>query len=244
MFRRFAKEDVEKFKKKMTVSDNNEVIGKDMHELTERTQRIVEGSHFSMREYNLKLDDIINDQRKIVYDLRNRVLDGKENFSILKTMIADAVEFIIEDTLPEDLDIQSQHIESIEKSLSRFLKTEVSIPAQTTKRKRIDDAVQPAIDDLLERIESFSTHTRINRTIPAVMKTFIDQMWVKHLESMTHLKEGIGLRSYQQEDPMRIYAREGLELFGGNFQRMRYSIASELIGFIDLLEKEAKEEQK
>lgn len=244
MFRRFAKEDVEKFKKKMVVSDNNEVTGKDVHELTERTQRIVEGSHFSMREYNLKLDDIINDQRKIVYDLRNRVLDGKENISILKSMISDAAEFIIEDTLPEDLDIQTQHIESIEKSLSRFLKTEVSIPEQTTKRKKIDEAVQPAIDDLLERIETFSEHKRVDRTIPAVMKTFIDQMWVKHLESMTHLKEGIGLRSYQQEDPMRIYAREGLELFGDNFQRMRYSIASELIGFIDLLEKEAKEEQE
>ena len=53
-------------------------------------------------------------------------------------------------------------------------------------------------------------------------------MWVKHLEQMAHLKEGIGLRRYQQEDPMRIYQREGLELFGKNYQELRRKIVEEL----------------
>ena len=84
MFKRFAKEDVEKFMKKISTNKDGEIANKEVHELTARTQRIVEGSHFSMREYNLKLDDVINDQRKIVYDLRNRVLNGNENTHLLK----------------------------------------------------------------------------------------------------------------------------------------------------------------
>lgn len=68
--------------------------------------------------------------------------------------------------------------------------------------------------------------------IPKVMLSFIDHMWVRHLEQMAHLKEGIGLRHYQQEDPMRIYQREGLELFGKNYQELRRKIVEELVTFM------------
>jgi len=61
-------------------------------------------------------------------------------------------------------------------------------------------------------------------------------MWVKHLEQMAHLKEGIGFRQYQQEDPMRIYQREGLELFGKNYQEVRRAIVEELVVFMKSLE--------
>ena len=63
MYRRFAKDELEKFLKKVTTDENGLVLNPEVDELTERTQRIVEGAHYSMREYNLKLDDVINDQR-------------------------------------------------------------------------------------------------------------------------------------------------------------------------------------
>lgn len=238
MFIRFAKEEVEKFDKKISVSEIGEVLNKDVHELTERTQRIVEGSHFSMREYNLKLDDVINDQRKIIYDLRNRILDGNENFQLLKTMIADAADFLISDTLPEDGDYEPVHLQKLQIELEKLLKLPVELPLNTNKRKKIDEAIAPALEQTNQLIDSYTDNKRVDATIPAVMKSYIDEMWVKHLETMSHLKEGIGLRSYQQEDPMRIYQREGLELFAGNFQNLRYSISNELLSFLHMLEKE------
>lgn len=238
MFKRFAKEDVEKFEKKISLSEEGEILNKDVHELTERTQRIVEGSHFSMREYNLKLDDVINDQRKIIYDLRNRVLEGNEHFDLLKMMVADAADFLISDTLPEDGDYEPVHLQKLQAELEKLLKQPVELPHNASKRKKIDEAVAPALEKTNQLIEAFADNKRVDATIPAVMKSYIDQMWVKHLETMSHLKEGIGLRSYQQEDPMRIYQREGLELFAGNFQGLRYSISSELLGFLHMLEKE------
>ncbi|MCJ1906975.1 accessory Sec system translocase SecA2 [Planococcus ruber] len=241
MFKRFAKEETEKFMKKMTTDKNGEITNKDVHELTDRTQRIVEGSHFSMREYNLKLDDVINEQRKIVYGLRNRVLNGNENTHLLKDIVADAADFIISESLPEDEDYTAAHLRDLEHSLQQLLGPEVALSVKLDKRKKVDAAVKPVLDSVNELIEAYADNERVMATIPFVMKSYIDQMWVKHLESMSHLKEGIGLRSYQQEDPMRIYQREGLELFAGNFQNLRYSIASELLGFLHMLENEEKE---
>lgn len=238
MFKRFAKEDVEKFDKKISAAENGEILNKEVHELTERTQRIVEGSHFSMREYNLKLDDVINDQRKIVYDLRNRVLSGNEHFQLLKTMIADAADFLISDTLPEHQDYEPAHMQKLHNELEKLLKQPIVLPNLPTKRKKIDEAIAPALEKTTQLIDSYTDNKRVDATIPVVMKSYIDQMWIKHLETMSHLKEGIGLRSYQQEDPMRIYQREGLELFAGNFQNLRYSISNELLSFLHMLEKE------
>ena len=241
MFKRFAKEDVEKFMKKISTNKDGEIANKEVHELTARTQRIVEGSHFSMREYNLKLDDVINDQRKIVYDLRNRVLNGNENTHLLKNMVADAADFIISESMTEDQEYSPALMRDLEHSLRQLLGSDVVIPENLDKRKKVDAAVKPALEAVNELIESYADNERVMTTIPFVMKSYIDQMWVKHLETMSHLKEGIGLRSYQQEDPMRIYQREGLELFAGNFQNLRYSIASELLGFLHMLENEDKE---
>ena len=88
MFKRFAKDEIEKFQKKVNVDEDGLVLNPEVDELTERTQRIVEGAHYSMREYNLKLDDVINDQRKVIYTLRDKVLEGEDVLDQLKTMLS------------------------------------------------------------------------------------------------------------------------------------------------------------
>ena len=243
MFKRFAKEDVEKFEKKMKTDKLGEITNKEIHELTDRTQRIVEGSHFSMREYNLKLDDVINEQRKIVYGLRNRVLTGQENLELVHGMVRDAADYVISETLPEDDDIQLVHLVSIKQDLQHLLGEPISVPEKASKRKEIDVAVEPYLESISALILAGQDDEKVLRTIQLVMQTQIDAMWVKHLESMAHLKEGIGLRSYQQEDPMRIYQKEGLELFAANFQNLRYSIASEILGFLRNLNRREKEQK-
>ena len=105
MFKRFAKEEVEKFRKKMTTNDVGRIENKEVNELIERTQRIVEGAHFSMREYNLKLDDVINDQRRVIYNLRDRVLRNEDLLALLITMMNETIDFAVRDNAPEDKDV-------------------------------------------------------------------------------------------------------------------------------------------
>lgn len=236
MFKRFAKEDVEKFNKKMTVNEIGRINNKEVRELIDRTQRIVEGAHFSMREYNLKLDDVINDQRGVIYSLRDGVLRNEDLIGHLKKMLDETVDFAVRDNAPEDLDIMEWDFDKMERTVNSLFLTPVTIDRQESKVSRILASLQPQLDELNQMIESYEENEQMMNVIPQVMLPFIDRMWVKHLEQMAHLKEGIGLRHYQQEDPMRIYQREGLELFGKNFQELRRSIVEELVIFMKSLE--------
>lgn len=232
MFKRFAKDDVEKFRKKMTANEIGRVQNKEVNELIDRTQRIVEGAHFSMREYNLKLDDVINDQRRVIYDLRDKVLRNENILEHLVTMMYETVDFAVRENAPEDKDVVEWDFDKIERTVNSLFLTPVTIDRDETKVKKILDSLDAPVKELKAVIESFEQNEQMMAIIPKVMLGFIDHTWVRHLEQMAHLKEGIGLRHYQQEDPMRIYQREGLELFGKNYQELRRKIVEELVTFM------------
>lgn len=242
MFRRFAKEDVEKFKKKMTVDEKKLVLNKDVQELIDRTQRIVEGAQFSMRQYNLQLDDVINDQRKIMYTLRNKVLHQEDIIDIIQKLLADAIDFAIRENADEGLGHEEWNWDEIENTLNSIFPEKIVLDRSVTKTKQIFDQVEPSHLQLKEFIQSFENDESVIATSQQVMLNYIDRMWINHLAQMTYLKEGIGLRSYQGEDPMRIYQREGLKLFGKNFQELRRQIVSELAAFMKIRRNEEETE--
>lgn len=236
MFKRFAKDDVEKFLKKMRTNNEGLILNSEINELIDRTQRIVEGAQFSMREYNLKLDDVINDQRHIIYGLRDNVLKGDNLIERLQQMLHELVDFSIRDHVNEDKSSTEWDFDAIEQTLNTIYLTPVKLNRETTKINTIFEEVEAGYVQLKEVIEKYASNDNIQQIIPRFMLGAIDQMWIKHLEAMTHLKEGIGLRHYQQEDPMRIYQKEGLELFGKNYQELRRSIIKEILQFIKSLE--------
>lgn len=236
MFRRYAKDEVEKFSAKMVVNEQGIIQNKDAQELINRTQRIVEGSQYGMREYNLKLDDVINDQRTVIYGLRDKILAGEDLMGELKKMLRETVEFAVLDAAPEEISSIEWNYDQMESSLNSLFNTPVTIDREAGKVKQILADIQPSEQELLNRIEQFAENEQVIAVLPQIMLSYIDSGWVKHLEVMAHLKEGIGLRHYQQEDPMRIYQREGLELFGKNFQELRRSIIIEITGFMKQIE--------
>lgn len=241
MFRRYAKDDLEKFVQKVKTDSLGQVQNKEVHELIDRTQRIVEGAQFSMREYNLKLDDVINEQRRVIYSLRNRVLENQDLLTQVKTMLDETIDYVIGESCSDDELTEHWDFERIQATVNQLVLEPVSIDFTLQKSKDIYKEIKPSLDNLKIFMDSFEDNEEVMKTVPSVMLSYIDSTWVHHLESMTRLKEGIGLRAYQQEDPMRIYQREGLELFAMNYQELRRSIATELIGFMKLIA--TKEEQ-
>ncbi|PIC70947.1 accessory Sec system translocase SecA2 [Sporosarcina sp. P16b] len=243
MYIRFSPEELEKFLTKVRTDENGKVLNPEVDELTERTQRIVEGAHFSMREYNLKLDDVINDQREVIYSLRNRVLEGEDIFDKLKTMLSETVEFVVLDSCPENEIADNWDFDRIERTMNALLLTPVNLPNSVDRTADIMKEYDEEMAELFAFIDTFTDNEQVSQLLPQVMLSYIDTMWVKHLEVMTRLKEGIGLRSYGQEDPMRIYQREGLQLFAKHYQRLRRDIASEIIAFMKQLNTEQEVSQ-
>ncbi|PGU46365.1 accessory Sec system translocase SecA2 [Bacillus cereus] len=226
MLKRFAQEEVEKLNKSLKTDETGLILTSKVHDFVNRTQLICEGSHFSMREYNLKLDDVINDQRNVIYKLRNNLLQEDINMiEIIIPMIDHAVEaiskqYLLEGMLPEEWDF-ARLTENINKILPV-----TNMPSLSANNVHSPEDLQSVLKETLslykERVNELNSHTDLQQSLRYVALHFLDQNWVNHLDAMTHLKEGIGLRQYQQEDPTRLYQKEGLDIFlytYGNFEK-------------------------
>ncbi|MGN4444757.1 accessory Sec system translocase SecA2 [Bacillus cereus group sp. MYBK79-1] len=226
MLKRFAQEEVEKFNKSLKTDETGLILTSKVHDFVNRTQLICEGSHFSMREYNLKLDDVINDQRNVIYKLRNNLLQEDTNMiEIIIPMIDHAVEaiskqYLLEGMLPEEWDFAR-----LTENINEILPV-TNMPSLSANNVHSPEDLQSVLKETLslykERVNELNSHTDLQQSLRYVALHFLDQNWVNHLDAMTHLKEGIGLRQYQQEDPTRLYQKEGLDIFlytYGNFEK-------------------------
>lgn len=224
MFQRFAHEEVEKLAKNLKTDETGLILNKTIHEFVDRIQRIVEGENYAMREYNLKMDDVINEQRNVVYHIRNKVLTTENRIEMVIPMIQDTVEKIIEaycikELLPEEWDLPKLNAE-----LNQVLATDslALTPQNVSDIIDVKEQARIVFEQYIERLQSLSEDVNLQRTLQQVMTIIIDRNWVNHLENMVRLKEGIGLKQYKQEDPMRQYQFEGLEIFQhmyDNFER-------------------------
>lgn len=226
MLKRFAHEEVEKFNKSLKADETGLILTSKVHDFVNRTQLICEGSHFSMREYNLKLDDVINDQRNVIYKLRNNLLQEDTNMiEIIIPMIDHAVEAISKQYLLEGMLPEEWNFASLTANINEILPVE-NMPSLSANNVHSPEDLQSVLKETLslykERVNELTSHTDLQESLRYVALHFLDQNWVNHLDAMTHLKEGIGLRQYQQEDPTRLYQKEGLDIFlytYGNFEK-------------------------
>ncbi|PGZ61816.1 accessory Sec system translocase SecA2 [Bacillus cereus] len=217
MIQRFAGEKVDKLKKSLKVDTDGLILTQKIHDFVNRTQLICEGGHYGIREFNLKLDDVTNDQRNVIYKLRNNLLDAETNMieivipMIEHTISAVAQRYLIEGMLPEEWDYKS-----LTEELKALLADE-EIPSLTANNiHSIEDlhiALKDTISNHVERIKTLENNTSAQHALRQLGLHFLDSNWTNHLSAMQHLKEGIGLRQYQQEDPIRLYQKEGLEIF-------------------------------
>ncbi|BCD09875.1 accessory Sec system translocase SecA2 [Bacillus cereus] len=236
MIQRYAGEDVEKLKKSLKIDENGLILNNKIYDLINRTQLICEGSHFSMREYNLKLDDVINDQRNVVYKLRNNLLNEEVNMieivipMIKNTLTVIAKDHLLEGMLPEEWDFTR-----LVEDLKAVLSTE-EIPALSANNVHSAEDLQELLKDTLtsyiERVNALESDADAQQVLRQISLHFLDSGWTSHLSAMQHLKEGFGLRQYQQEDPARLYQKEGFEIFLHTFSHFEKEVALYLARYI------------
>ena len=244
MFRRFAGEEVEKLQKKLQADADGLVTNKIIPEFIDRTQRIVEGTYYSMREYNLKLDDIINEQRNIIYSLRNRIISGEDLIELASQLTSLAIKNEIEHIAVEGVDPEDWNIHALETTLKELLaNSELSLPSAVRTEQDLHDFVAPLEKVYIEQLQEQEADDNFLRSLKYTMIGTLDRQWVTHIELMTRLKEGIGLRSYQQEDPLRIYQKEGLELFTHSYNNIAKYIAFEAAHLVNLAREASQQEE-
>jgi preprotein translocase subunit SecA len=229
MFRRFAKEETEKWIKKAKTDENGEILNKDIHEFVNRVQRICEGTNFSIREYNLKLDDVLNDQRTAIYRLRNRILENDRLIPLMIDMLREYVSYEIEQHCPIEMLPEEWNLGELSERLHEIIPfPAVQFSENINDIEDVKSSVQHSLEQYIHYLETMDDAERVLSEIRPSLLSIIDYHWLNHLDAMERLKEGIGLRHYSQEDPIRQYQREGFELFVYTYRQIEADVCRRL----------------
>jgi preprotein translocase subunit SecA len=193
----------------------------------ENAQSKVEGHNFEIRKHLLEYDDVMNQQREVIYQQRRKALLENNLKPVIIEMIEDKTydivdEFIIEKTPVKQWDLKG--LETRIKKVFNFnpdLKTAIK---DNYSPEQLSETLFDHIKKLYDQRE-MSIGMDITREIEKhlILQT-VDTRWKEHLLSMDHLKEGIGLRGYAQQDPLRIYKKEGFDMFHGLMERIKEEI--------------------
>ncbi|NEU30274.1 accessory Sec system translocase SecA2 [bacterium LRH843] len=228
MLLRFGQEDIEKFEQTIKTDEHGLILNNDVTELVDRLQRACEDQNYSAREYTLKLDDVINEQRSVIYTLRNRILEQEDAAALITPMIESTVEEYIEKYCPKELIPEEWHLSELVQYLQQVLPALEPFTEHPDDIDEVKAHVEPAMTVAKETLEQLCESEDGKRAAKQILLMNIDFHWQQHLEEMSRLKEGIGLRSYSQEDPMRIYTREGFELFKIMYHALERDVSIQL----------------
>ncbi|MGA0877964.1 MAG: preprotein translocase subunit SecA [Ilumatobacteraceae bacterium] len=209
--------------------DDEAIEHKMVTKAIERAQSTVEQRNAEIRKNVLKYDEVMNEQRKVIYKRRDQILDGTDLKVAALEYLAEAVDSLIETHCVSDAD-EEWDIEGLVKELKTFWPNEVSEPQLLTCRStdQMYDVVMADASAYYERREEELTAAVMRDVERQVMLRIIDQRWREHLEEMDYLQEGINLRAMGQKDPLAEWQREGYEMFGS----MMKGIAQDFVRYV------------
>jgi len=231
LMRLFSPDRIVSVMDKLGAQDGDVIQHRMITKSIERAQKKVEAHNFSIRKHLLEYDDVMNKQREVVYELRNKALRGKN----LKEKVLQMVDEFVEDSIDLYTDEKSYAEEwnwdELRLSFMKTMLLNIDIsPEQMPgmKRDELEDKLKHAARNIYERKEqSFGDELMRQLERFAVLKV-IDERWKENLYEIDQIKEGINLRAYGQKDPLIEYKKEAFNLF----QDMLVKINEEALSFI------------
>ncbi len=190
----------------------------------ENAQSKVEGHNFEIRKQLIEYDDVMNQQREIIYRQRRQALKEGDLKSEIMEMIEEKAMDIMDRFQDDKLPMEEWDWEGISDAVKRqfdFSITFDSLSTQTDDKKDVFQSIADQAMALYAAKEALIGETDTRQLERYIMLQTVDTLWKEHLLNMDHLKEGIGLRSYAQQNPLIIYKKEGYEMFQGLIARIR-----------------------
>ncbi|MEO6653912.1 MAG: preprotein translocase subunit SecA [Ilumatobacteraceae bacterium] len=222
--------------------DEDEAIeAKMVTKAIERAQTTVETKNAEIRKNVLKYDEVMNEQRKVIYMRRDQILEGEDLKSAAHEYLEDAVDALV---LSHCASVATDEwdVEGLAKELSLFWPTTLMADdlAEVNHSAELRDVIIAEASNHYEQREVEMGEEVMREVERQVMLRIIDQRWREHLEEMDYLKEGINLRAMGQKDPLVEWQREGFEMFGG----MMKGIAQDFVRYVMHVQVVAKEDEQ
>ena len=200
------------------VEDGEQIEHKMLSNAIEKAQKKIESNNFGIRKNLLEYDQVMNEQREIIYGERRQVLDGENMRDAIYHMITDYVENTVESCIPQDADRDSWDLTGLEISLKDTIPM-MEMPSveevENMQAKELEHLLkEKAVKAYEEKEAEFPEEEQAREVERVVLLKAIDAKWMDHIDDMDQLRQGIGLQAYGQKDPLVEYKMLGYEMFG------------------------------
>jgi len=210
---------------KLGLQEEDAIESKMVSGAIESAQRKVEGNNLDVRKNVVKYDDVMNKQREIIYKQRQEVLMGANIKDQIQTMIQDVIESSVnthisgvDDTFEDELNKLVKYMEDIYLPKDTVTVDEI---AKLSNNEIVELLLDKAIELYAEKEVEFGEE-QMREIERVILLKIVDSKWMDHIDSMDHLKQGIGLRAYKQQDPAQAYQMEGSEMFAEMIENIKH----------------------
>ena len=229
LMRIFGSERIDNMLVKLGLQEGEAIVHPWINKALEKAQQKVEGRNFEIRKNLLKFDDVMNDQRKVIYEQRKELMAADDVSDDVADMRHQVIEDLIHDAIPPKAYPEEWDIHHLHEEVLRIFALDLPIADWAKEEGIAENEVQERIFDAVDR----KMAEKVARYTPEVMRDvekglllqILDQMWKEHLLSLDHLRQGIGLRAYAQRDPLNEYKTEAFNLFEQMIESLRERIS-------------------
>ena len=245
LMRIFGSERMDGMLKKLGLEEGEAIVHSWINKALEKAQQKVEARNFDIRKQLLRFDDVMNDQRKVIYEQRKDLMRAEEVADTIVDMRHEVIEDTVAQCIPSDAMSEQWDLDGLHEECLRLLSLDLPV-ADWAKEEGIAD------EEILERLIDISDRRMAEKAAnygPEVMRLaekslllqILDHSWKEHLLQLDHLRQGIGLRAYAQRDPLNEYKREAFEMFEEMLRRVRNSV-TEILSHVELTFDESEQE--
>jgi len=229
LMRIFASEKVSAIMQRLGMQEGEAIESNLVSRAIENAQRKVEAHNFDIRKHLLEYDDVANDQRKVIYEWRNELLEIDDISDEIKSMREDVCSAMINTYIPQGSTDELWDIQGLTEALEHEYKCNLPIKAwldedddlhEETLKEKI---VQEVIISMTEK-EKIVPSDLMRRLEKDILLDVLDRHWKEHLVAMDHLRQGIGLRGYAAKNPKQEYKREAFEMFGQMLEQIKIDV--------------------
>ncbi|TPW26056.1 preprotein translocase subunit SecA [Pararhizobium mangrovi] len=233
LMRIFGSDRMDGMLQKLGLEEGEAIVHPWINKAVERAQKKVEGRNFDIRKNLLKYDDVMNDQRKVVFDQRLELMDAEDISETIADMRSEVIDAMVARHIPENAYAEQWNAEGLREDAQTHLNLDLPIQdwieeegiAEDDIHERITAAADKAATERAERIGP--------EVLPYVEKSIVmqtlDSLWREHLVNLDHLRSVIGFRGYGQRDPLQEYKAEAFELFQSLLVNLRQNVTAQLM---------------
>lgn len=232
LMRIFGSQRIQGFMNTLGMKDDEPIEHKMISNAIAKAQKKVETHHFEIRKHLLEYDNVMNEQRTVIYRIRRAILGDEDNMGLVRDMIEDVVADVVDQLKPQrKVALEAWDWEALKKGFSQLFNTPEVVTAEICQES-YDSDVEQYFSERGKAIlgEKFDKYDPLQVTLALreILLSIFDQHWKEHLLQMDHVKEGVNLRAYAQKDPLGEYKKEAFNLFEQMRHQVKLSVVSNI----------------